>query len=127
VCAMAINIFPRSPLRLEILLTAQVFRISMKRTFNYPRSRRHTMRSILKTLPALLVLAAGPAPVEAPTGFDNLTNGLTDDQTHAKDKDVFDEAEKITPNGLGPVYNAQSCRECHQNPVSGAASRWTWT
>jgi CxxC motif-containing protein (DUF1111 family) len=81
------------------------------------------MRSILKTLPALLLLAATPAPVEAPTGFDNLTNGLTDDQTHANDKDLFNEVEEITPNGLGPVYNAQSCRECHQNPVSGAASQ----
>ena len=46
------------------------------------------MRSILKTLPALLLLAATPAPVEAPTGFDNLTNGLTDDQTHDNDKDL---------------------------------------
>jgi hypothetical protein len=81
------------------------------------------MRSILKALPALLLLAATPAPVEAPTGFDNLTNGLTDDQTHAIDKDLFNEVEEITPNGLGPVYNAQSCRECHQNPVSGAASQ----
>ena len=28
-------------------------------------------------------------------------------------------------DGLGPLYNAQSCRECHQNPVSGAASQVT--
>src|SRR4029077_17010049 len=26
-------------------------------------------------------------------------------------------------DGLGPLYNAQSCRECHQSPVSGAASQ----
>ena len=25
--------------------------------------------------------------------------------------------------GLGPVYNAQSCAECHQNPVSGGISQ----
>ncbi|HEX7836935.1 MAG TPA: di-heme oxidoredictase family protein, partial [Kofleriaceae bacterium] len=28
-------------------------------------------------------------------------------------------------DGLGPVFNAQSCRECHQNPVIGAASQTT--
>ena len=26
-------------------------------------------------------------------------------------------------DGLGPVYNAQSCRECHQNVVTGGASQ----
>src|SRR5216110_3635256 len=26
-------------------------------------------------------------------------------------------------DGLGPVYNAQSCAECHQNPVTGAISQ----
>ena len=31
--------------------------------------------------------------------------------------------EHIAPDGLGPLYNAQSCRECHQTPVSGAASQ----
>jgi CxxC motif-containing protein (DUF1111 family) len=28
-------------------------------------------------------------------------------------------------DGLGPLYNAQSCRECHQNPVSGGPSQIT--
>ncbi len=50
---------------------------------------------------------------EAPTGFDNKTNGLVDDATHAADQTKFDEIENI-PDGLGPLYNAQSCRECHQ-------------
>ena len=26
-------------------------------------------------------------------------------------------------DGLGPTYNAQSCRECHQNVVTGGASQ----
>jgi hypothetical protein len=26
---------------------------------------------------------------------------------------------------LGPVYNARSCAECHQNPVNGGASQFT--
>jgi CxxC motif-containing protein (DUF1111 family) len=59
---------------------------------------------------------------EAPTGFDNKTNGMVDDATHAVDQSKFDEIEQVS-DGLGPLYNAQSCRECHQNPTSGAASQ----
>jgi len=29
----------------------------------------------------------------------------------------------VIDDGLGPVYNAQSCTECHQNPVTGAISQ----
>ena len=61
---------------------------------------------------------------EAPTGFDNKTNGLADDATHTADQAKFDEIEQIS-DGLGPVYNAQSCRECHQNPTSGGSSQIT--
>jgi CxxC motif-containing protein (DUF1111 family) len=59
---------------------------------------------------------------EAPTGFDNKTNGIVDDATHQADQTKFDEVEQLT-DGLGPLYNAQSCRECHQSPASGAASQ----
>jgi len=64
------------------------------------------------------------APVlpEAPSGFDNKTNGLVDDATHTADQVKFDEIEQIS-DGLGPLYNAQSCRECHQNPTSGGSSQ----
>jgi len=58
---------------------------------------------------------------EAPTGFDNKTNGMVDDATHAVDQAKFDEVDQIA-DGLGPLYNAQSCRECHQNPTSGGGS-----
>jgi CxxC motif-containing protein (DUF1111 family) len=61
---------------------------------------------------------------DAPTGFDNKTNGMVDDATHQADQDKFDEVEQLS-DGLGPLYNAQSCRECHQSPVSGAASQVT--
>src|SRR5438876_4982887 len=61
---------------------------------------------------------------EAPTGFDNRSNGTVDDSTHQADQDAFDEGEEIA-DGLGPLYNAQACRECHQNPTSGAASQIT--
>jgi CxxC motif-containing protein (DUF1111 family) len=61
---------------------------------------------------------------DAPTGFDNKSNGMTDDATHQADQMKFDEVEQPR-DGLGPLYNAQSCRECHQSPVSGAASQVT--
>ncbi len=59
---------------------------------------------------------------DAPIGFDNKTNGVVDDATHQADQAKFEEVEQLS-DGLGPLYNAQSCRECHQNPVSGAASQ----
>ncbi len=61
---------------------------------------------------------------EAPTGFDNKSNGLVDDATHQADQVAFDEVEELA-DGLGPLYNAQSCRECHQNPTSGGPSQVT--
>ena len=63
-------------------------------------------------------------PGEAPAGFDDQTNGVVDQATHQADLDTFDEVEDIS-DGLGPIYNAQSCRECHQNPVSGGLSQIT--
>ena len=66
---------------------------------------------------------SGPAE-EAPTGFDGVSNGLVDAATHEEDLEAFDGAEEID-EGLGPLYNAQACRECHQSPISGAASQIT--
>jgi hypothetical protein len=75
--------------------------------------------------------------VEALTGFDNLTNGfdlqgpafgtLTGDTVVAlrsfnDNRFIFKEVETVA-DGLGPTYNAQSCRECHQNVVTGGASQ----
>jgi CxxC motif-containing protein (DUF1111 family) len=83
------------------------------------------MRSLLPlALVGLFFLAAASQSTEAPTGFDNKTNGVTNDATHQADQTTFEEVEKLS-DGLGPLYNAQSCRECHQNPVSGAASQVT--
>jgi CxxC motif-containing protein (DUF1111 family) len=47
-----------------------------------------------------------------------------DESTHRADQATFDGVETID-DGLGPLYNAQSCRECHQNPTSGGASQIT--
>jgi CxxC motif-containing protein (DUF1111 family) len=74
---------------------------------------------------------------EAPTGFDNETNGFlpqgpdfdTIDEENVEplrsfndNRFIFEESETIE-DGLGPVYNAQGCRECHQNVVTGGASQ----
>src|ERR1051325_2506167 len=62
------------------------------------------------------------AATEAPRGFDTLTNGFSSQTSMDAAKEEFEGVEGIA-DGLGPVYNAQSCRECHQNPVTGAASQ----
>src|SRR2546421_10051959 len=74
-----------------------------------------------------------PAPTNAPADFDNKTNGLIPQGTPVTtttptpgtfeaDKFIFSAVDEIS-DGLGPVYNAQSCRECHQNPVTGSISQ----
>ena len=74
---------------------------------------------------------------EAPAAFDNRTNGF-DPQGPAFDsidednvvplrsfndnRFIFEEVETVA-DGLGPTFNAQACRECHQNIVTGGASQ----
>ena len=72
-------------------------------------------------LSVALASTSSPNP-DAPTGFDNKSNGLVDDATHQADQTKFDDTETVA-DGLGPLYNAQSCRECHQNPTSGGTSQ----
>src|SRR5919109_2721862 len=102
----------------------------------------------LTTVAAFVVaLAFTTAPVntvqsqdgatEAPTGFDNQTNGFTAQgppferldednvvplRSFNDNRFIFEEVETIE-DGLGPTYNAQSCGECHQNVVTGGASQ----
>jgi CxxC motif-containing protein (DUF1111 family) len=81
------------------------------------------MRILIPWAVLSLILAFSAArSTEAPTGFDNKSNGVADDATHEADQMRFEEVELVS-DGLGPLYNAQSCRECHQSPVSGAASQ----
>jgi CxxC motif-containing protein (DUF1111 family) len=72
----------------------------------------------------MAVVAVASPVMEAPAGFDNKSNGVVDDATHQADQVRFDEVEGVD-DGLGPLYNAQSCRECHQNPTSGGFSQVT--
>lgn len=77
----------------------------------------------------LLALLNGPVAAtvhagEAPAGFDGRTNGLITQGDFDHDRELFERRE--TPaSGLGPVYNAQSCAECHANPTSGGSSQVT--
>ncbi len=61
---------------------------------------------------------------QALTGFDNQTNGLVDQATFEADRKTFEGRDEIA-DGLGPVYNAQACSECHQSPVTGGISQIT--
>jgi CxxC motif-containing protein (DUF1111 family) len=78
-----------------------------------------------------------PPPSEAPAGFNTPTlvqnpgsqsksNGIVEPpgDTFILDQQVYETVHDVN-SGLGPLYNARSCAECHQNPVSGAASQFT--
>jgi len=66
----------------------------------------------------------GQAATEAPRGLDNVSNGFGSQTQFDADRDTFEERDDVA-EGLGPVYNAQSCAECHQNPVTGGISQIT--
>ncbi len=84
-----------------------------------------------------LALIAQQPPTEAPAGFDTPTlaqnpgsqsknNGLAEPlgDSYALDQQVYEQVHDAS-TGLGPVFNGRACAECHQNPVSGAASQFT--
>src|SRR5215831_20541235 len=74
---------------------------------------------------ALTRSAEGQAATEAPADYDAFnSNGFTDQTTFLADQAEFDQVEG-TGDVLGPTYNAQSCRECHQNPITGGISQIT--
>jgi CxxC motif-containing protein (DUF1111 family) len=67
---------------------------------------------------------------EAPTGFDIQGPRFdTIDESNVvplrsfnDNRFIFEEVEGVA-DGLGPTFNAQACRECHQNIVTGGASQ----
>src|SRR6266850_2406347 len=92
------------------------------------------MRRLLQVLALALFAAAlalpmwmsrtveGQGATEAPSGFDTLTNGMVTQAVHDADRLTFEERDDVA-KGLGPMYNAQSCAECHNNPVTGGISQ----
>ena len=105
---------------------------------------RH-VRSHLRILSSLfMVLLLGTmtyvlsqGSTQAPTGFDTPTlstnpgsqsqsNGFPESigSNFADNQATFEETDGVD-KGLGPLYNAQSCVSCHQNPVTGGISQVT--
>lgn len=86
---------------------------------------------------AVVAVIAQQSVSEAPAGFttptlgenpgsQSVSNGIAEPpgDTFALDQAQF-ERRHDSSTGLGPVYNATSCAECHQNGVTGAASQIT--
>jgi CxxC motif-containing protein (DUF1111 family) len=86
-------------------------------------------------VPGSVALLRSDSATEAPTGYSTPTytensgttsvgNGFVGPkgETFTSDQKVFEESEGID-DGLGPIYNARSCVDCHQNPVTGGASQ----
>src|SRR5947209_15396360 len=72
---------------------------------------------------------ATPAPAALATPLNNdqsgaVSNGFTTNATFAADEAIFMEEEDIG-DGLGPVYNARSCVDCHAQPNVGGTSQVT--
>lgn len=58
----------------------------------------------------------------APAGFDNQTNGFLSQSLMDSARAQFQDVE--TPaDGLGPLFNAASCADCHTAPVIGGGSQ----
>ncbi len=81
--------------------------------------------------------AAAQELTEAPAGFDtptlavnpgslSLSNGITEPtgDSFKLDQSIFEETEDVN-SGLGPLFNARSCAECHQGVATGTASQIT--
>jgi cytochrome c551/c552 len=104
-----------------------------------PMNRKYI--SILVLLLAVVAIdLAGIAreyATEAPAGFDtptlaqnpgsqSVSNGIAQPagDTYTLDQTKF-EQDHDASTGLGPVFNARACVDCHQNPVSGGSSQFT--
>lgn len=82
---------------------------------------------------AAIVVSVAQSSSDAPAAFSTplnnnqsgaVSNGMTDQTTFAADQAVFMEEEDIAA-GLGPVYNARSCVDCHATTNVGGASQVT--
>lgn len=97
--------------------------------------------AIVVVLAAALALAlvgiAQKSATEAPAGFatptlaqnpgsQSVSNGIAEPpgDTFALDQARF-EQDHDASTGLGPVFNARACADCHQSPVTGGSSQFT--
>ena len=93
-----------------------------------------TLSAVCIALPAAQQVAEAPAGFDTPTladnaGSESVSNGAAEPpgDTFALDQAQFERKHDASQagTGLGPVYNATACAECHQNVVTGAASQIT--
>ncbi|MBZ5521374.1 MAG: hypothetical protein LAP21_03855 [Acidobacteriia bacterium] len=82
---------------------------------------------------SLAIVGIAQSATEAPAAFATplnnnqagaVSNGFTTNATFAADEAVFMEEDDIS-SGLGPVYNARGCVDCHATPNVGATSQVT--
>lgn len=120
------RIVARSTAVLTIVLFSTAMALAMAATDDRrPQQNSHSHPGPSPVSNPLDVIATtNAAPSEAPTGFDDQPNGMVDSSTHGMDAAVFSEVEDGA-GGLGPLFNAQSCRECHQTPAVGGVSQVT--
>jgi hypothetical protein len=98
------------------------------------RRMPHLLFYLLALLAIGIAGLAQQSATDAPVGFDtpsftpaqSVSNGIMEPtgDTFALDQQHFEEKEDIHA-GLGPVYNATSCTDCHQNPVTGGPGQIT--
>jgi len=99
--------------------------------------RKSTLSFYGSAFAAALMMVAQQGATEAPMGFttpqltqnpaaQTLSNGLAEPpgDTFAADQLQFERLHN-PGDGLGPVFNAASCAQCHQNNVTGSASQIT--
>ncbi|MFZ0589581.1 MAG: di-heme oxidoredictase family protein [Bryobacteraceae bacterium] len=101
------------------------------------RRRNIAVLFVFGVVTGAIAVVAQHSGTEAPAGFttptlsenpgsQSVSNGIEEPpgDTFALDQAQF-ERRHDPSNGLGPVFNATSCSECHQNGVSGAAGQTT--
>ena len=100
-------------------------------------TRKYWLVGALLCGASIATAAAQQAVTEAPAGFDtptlvenpgslSVSNGLAEPagDSFALDQQIYELTHDVN-SGLGPVFNARACADCHQNPVSGGASQFT--
>jgi CxxC motif-containing protein (DUF1111 family) len=68
------------------------------------------------------VVVTQSGPTEAPAGFDGASNGFITGPAFEEAKTEFTGPETAA-DGVGPVFNAAGCGECHSVPVLGGSSQ----
>src|SRR5215470_19948942 len=112
---------------------AQLFR----RILTMTHSRTPFFLGFLAVVALAVAGIAQQSATEAPAGFDtptlgqnpgsqSISNGIPEPpgDTFALDQTRFERRNGID-DGLGPVFNASSCADCHLNPVTGGPSQIT--